>query len=134
MDAPSSEGLPLPCVEGFYNTPYGGWIGWVGLAGGICAVVSLGLGFYWLHKQSEQTDADKRREYMRVPKSLILGAWVLLPPLWFFLEYIYFYRWWGKPECFEAFKYSQDLGSKGWAGMVAVLGVLFFGKEIVGKD
>jgi hypothetical protein len=134
MNVPPSEGLPKICVEGFYNSPYGSRIGLVGGAGAIFAVVSLGLGFYWLHKQSKLSTSEADREDVRVAKSLILGAWVLLPPLWFFIEYIYFYRWWGKPECFEAFKYAQDLGSKGWAGMVAVLGVLFFSKDILNKD
>jgi len=70
----------------------------------------------------------------RISKSWLLGLWVLLPPVWLYIEYIFLYRHFGKAGCFESFKYAQEIVSKGLIGVVVVLGGLYFGKEILGRE
>lgn len=83
----------------------------------VCALVSVG------------SPAPKHQYW----KLTLYGCWVLGPPIWFFFEYFYFRRQ-GYSECFEVFKYGQDLASKIWVALSAILGYLFFGKEIFGKQ
>lgn len=66
-------------------------------------------------------------------KEILYAIWVLGPPIWFFIEYFYLFRQHGKPGCIETFKYGQELASRIWLALVAVLGVLFFSKELLGK-
>lgn len=66
-------------------------------------------------------------------KAALYGIWVLLPPIWFFVEYFCLFRRGGRPCCFEAFKYGQELASRIWLAIATILGVLFFGKELIGK-
>lgn len=66
-------------------------------------------------------------------KEILYAIWVLGPPIWFFIEYFYLFRQHGKPECIETFRYGQELASRIWLALVAVLGFLFFGKELLGK-
>jgi hypothetical protein len=127
-----TEGLPLDCMDSNY-TSHTEMLKIIGIVAFVLAAVSLGLGLYWQHKEAGLPQ-EQRRSYLRVQKSLILAAWILLPPLWFFCEYMFWYSQYGKAVCFEGFKYMQDLGSKGWAGMVIVLGVLFFKGDILNKD
>jgi hypothetical protein len=69
----------------------------------------------------------------RTCKESLYAIWVLGPPIWFFFEYFYLFRQHGKPGCIDTFKYGQELASRIWLALVAVLGVLFFGKELIGK-
>jgi hypothetical protein len=133
MIAMHGEGLPEACMAGTFHSH--GWsallVTTAGLAG---AVYSLSKGFQWLREKSESKRDGKQFPDRHTAKSWLLSLWLLLPPAWFFIEYIFLYRHFGKPECFEQFKYAQELVARGWIVLVAALGILFFGKEIVGKE
>jgi hypothetical protein len=133
MMALLAEGIPAECMAGTFNSHGGVALG-VTIVGLIGAIYSLAKGFAWLREASDAKRSGKEPQDRRTAKNWLLGLWVLLPPAWFFFEYIFLYRHFGKAACFESFKYAQDLVGKGWAGMVAVLGVLYFGKEVLGKE
>jgi hypothetical protein len=57
-----------------------------------------------------------------------------VPSAWFFIEYIFLYRHFGKAGCFKSFQYAQEIVAKGWIGLVVVMSILLLGKEILRKD
>jgi len=59
-------------------------------------------------------------------KGMILAIWLIIPPLWFWWEYIFIYRSAVKPEEFEKFKYGQDVSRNLWVGISAALALLYF--------
>ena len=57
---------------------------------------------------------------------IAIGAWVLLPPLWFFYEFFYYFPENGNPEAgFERLKGVQDASSKVWAAVAVVLAGIY---------
>jgi hypothetical protein len=133
MIALLAEGVPAECMAGTFNSH--GWIALaVTVAGLAGAVYSLSKGFEWLREE-----ADYRRDKTvppdrRTVKGWLLSFWILVPPAWFFIEYIFLYRHFGKAACFESFKYAQEIVAKGWIGMVVVMSALLIGKEILSKE
>lgn len=128
-----AEGVPETCMAGtFYSH---GWIALgitvVGLVG---AIYSLAMGFQWLREESDSMRQARDVPDRRTAKSWLLGIWVLLPPAWLYVESIFLYRHFGKGECFVQFQYAQELVTRGWMVLVAVLSFLYFGREILGKD
>jgi hypothetical protein len=59
-------------------------------------------------------------------KGLIVGIWVLVPPLWFWIEYHFLYRKLEGAD-FERFKYGQELSRNLWVAIAAVLLYLYLG-------
>jgi len=116
-------GVPVECMSGTFNS-----YGWIALAvtlvGLASAIYSLSKGFEWLREEADCKRDRKEPPDRRTAKNWLLGSWVLLPPVWFFIEYIFLYRSFGKAACFESFKYAQEL---------AILSGLYFGQEILGK-
>jgi hypothetical protein len=92
----------------------------------ITVVASLALAFYpW--RFWEEAALDHTSTWVR---GGVLALWSFVPPLWFLVEYGMFD---GQPADFERLKYLQDLSSKLWAGMLAALTILYFGKDILHK-
>ena len=66
-------------------------------------------------------------------KKIILVAWTVFPPVWFLIEW----------QCqlksakgedaswFNRFKYSQDLASKVWLAVAAVLSAVYFADKFI---
>jgi hypothetical protein len=64
---------------------------------------------------------------------IVLAAWMLLPPIWFWYEYSFLFRnAFPKADSDEMdrFKYGQDASSKIWLATVSVLLILYFGKDL----
>ena len=63
----------------------------------------------------------------------MLGAWTLLPPIWFWYEYFFIFSK-AYPSAdkdkLDTFKYEQDLSSKIWLALVSVLLILYFWKDL----
>jgi len=70
---------------------------------------------------------------VKVYQAIVLGAWTLLPPIWFWYEYFFLFR-----DAFpkansdelDQFKYGQDFSSKIWLAAVSVLLILYFSKDL----
>lgn len=128
-----AEGVPAECMVGTFNSN-----GWVALAvtvlGLLGAVYSLNKGFVWLREQAHSRTTGHPSPDRHAAKSLLLGLWLLLPPAWFYVEDIFFYRHFGKAACFDSFRYAQEIVARGWMVFVATLSILYFGREIFGRE
>jgi len=60
-------------------------------------------------------------------KGIILSVWLIVPPFWFWYEYIFIYRSARSPEEFEKFKYGQEVSRNLWIGISAALALLYLG-------
>ncbi|AKU23012.1 hypothetical protein MJ904_08100 [Massilia sp. MB5] len=66
------------------------------------------------------------KESYKLVSSLTVSAWVLLPPLWFFYEFFYYFPKHGNPAAgFDRLKAVQDVTSKVWAAVGLVLGAIY---------
>lgn len=128
-----TEGIPAECMAGTFHSHGGVALGVtiVGLAG---AVYSLSKGFAWLREEADGKRSKREPPDRRTAKSWLLGIWTLLPPTWLLSEHIFLYRAFGKPACFDFFTHAQAIVLAGWLATLAVLGVLYFGKEIFGNE
>lgn len=128
-----AESVPETCRVGTFRSH-----GWIALAitvvGLMGAIYSLAMGFRWLREDVDSKRQKKELPDRRTAKAWLLGLWVLFPPAWLYVESIFLYRSYGKAECFEQFRYAQELVSRGWIVLVAVLGVLYFGREILRRE
>lgn len=58
--------------------------------------------------------------------ALIVGsAWIVLVPVYFFVEHLFIFRKWGDPCQYAQFKRLQDLAAKIWAAAVVVLAACY---------
>lgn len=62
----------------------------------------------------------------RSEKYLLLGAWTILPPVWFVVEYFFIYLPYGTKSSFDYFQYGQDIASKLWAAILGLISVSLF--------
>lgn len=62
------------------------------------------------------------------PPHVILGAWAIVPPVWFLVEYLLFARDNNSVENFDRFKHRQGLFRNVWLGIVVFLTALYLGK------
>ena len=84
-------------------------------------------------------DSTKTLSTAGKQKAALLLFWVLVPPVWFWFEYFFLYRYDplilpngdAKPD-WDNFKYGQDLSAKIWLALVTALTILYFGKDIKG--
>jgi len=70
---------------------------------------------------------------VKVVQVIVVALWTILPPMFFWIEYIWLYKRTfdiTDKDRFEAFKYQQDLSSKIWIALVSVLLMLYFWKDI----
>jgi hypothetical protein len=112
--------------------------GWVALAvtviGVIAAIFSLAKGFQWLREETVSSRDNKPAQDRWKAKGWLLGLWVLAPPVWLYIEAIFFYRHFGRAACFDQFQYAQQIVFRGWVVLIAVLGPLYFGREILSRE
>jgi len=82
-----------------------------------------------------RVDAKLTEICVRNVKGAILGIWVLLPPIWFWVEYFFIYKNLDsevRPELGQ-FKYGQQLSAKIWLAVVSLLTALYFHGAITGR-
>jgi hypothetical protein len=77
---------------------------------------------------------EKRLTSVGFQKALLIFVWVLVPPIWFWLEYFGIWRYENKTarQDLEELKYGQELAAKIWLAAITALGILYFGKDIKG--
>jgi len=63
-------------------------------------------------------------------KGFFLALWIVIPPLWFMLEYrLYRFQGAQRDMTFEEFKYGQELARNLWVGISTILAILYFGRN-----
>ncbi|MBS1820915.1 MAG: hypothetical protein JST61_02890 [Acidobacteria bacterium] len=128
-----AQGVPEACMAGTFRSH--GWLALlvtiIGVAG---AVYSLAKAFAWMREQAEARRGGTQPPNRHTAKAWLLGVWLLVPPAWLYAEDIFLFRSFGKAECFDQFRYAQQLVSRGWIVLVVALAVLFFGREIAGRE
>lgn len=77
----------------------------------------------------------RSQSFSRVNRAILLGVWLVAPPVWFSYEYFHLYRPNITPKVlpvqacdvdWEQFKYGQESAAKIWGGIVLFLGALYF--------
>ena len=97
----------------------------VGVVSGILAAASLAFGRCGFAQKFEE-----KRNWAGYTQAIVLAAWIVLPPVWFWIEYYFVYRVHAYPgENREDFKYGQDQAAKIWLALVTALLGLYFGKD-----
>jgi hypothetical protein len=74
------------------------------------------------------------RDPIKVWQAVIVIGWLLVPPIYFWIEYFWLYKKStapGKPDL-ETFKYGQDVSSKIWIAATSALLALYFWKDFRG--
>ncbi|MBS1800181.1 MAG: hypothetical protein JSS95_10175 [Acidobacteria bacterium] len=128
-----TQGVPETCMAGTFHSH--GWIALlVTIAGLAGAAYSLAKGFAWMREPIVARRAGAQPPDRHTAKAWLLGVWLLVPPAWLFVEDIFLFRHFGKVECFDQFRYAQELVARGWVVLVVALGFLYFGREIAGKE
>jgi hypothetical protein len=63
-------------------------------------------------------------------KNTVIGLWVVVPPLWFWMEFCFFFEKGLTPfsNDFEKFKYGQEVSKNLWLAISAILVLIYFGK------
>lgn len=77
---------------------------------------------------------EKQLTHVGFQKAALIIFWVLVPPIWFWLEYHGLWRYEDKKlriEC-EELRLGQELSAKIWLAAVTALGIFYFGKDIRG--
>jgi hypothetical protein len=68
-------------------------------------------------------------------KYLLLIIWGIFPPMWFVLEYFFIYLPYGAKDSFAFFQYGQNIASKLWAAVFALISIdLYKSKEKEKED
>jgi len=90
------------------------------------------LGFiasFWFIKKSDNANARAQ-----TISQILLFLWVVGPPVWFFIEYFFYFPAYGNPAAgFEKLKSAQDVTAKVWAAFAVALGAMYK-KKFPGDD
>ena len=62
-------------------------------------------------------------------KYLYLGAWGILPPIWFLVEYFYLFLPHGVKGSFTYFQYGQGVAAKVWGAVFALISVSIYNSK-----
>lgn len=128
-----AEALPPECMTGtFYS--HGGVALAITVLGLLFAVYALTKAFQFLREEAAAKRTNTTPRNHHTAKAWLLGIWTLLPPTWLLSEHIFLYRAFGKPACFDFFTHAQTIVLTGWLATLAVLTLLYFGREILGRD
>lgn len=68
-------------------------------------------------------DVTQKEQY------LLLGAWGILPPVWFLVEYFFVYLPYGVKGSFNYFQYGQGVAAKVWGAVFALISVSIYNSK-----
>ena len=103
-------------VEPLYENKYHGQLF------GVLGIVGFGANLLILFFGDQQLE----RSAWKLTSQIAIGAWVLLPALWFFYEFFYFFPKHGNSKAgFERLKGVQEASSKVWAAVALVLAGIY---------
>lgn len=69
------------------------------------------------------------KDASQTEKFLLLGAWGILPPMWFLVEYFFIYLPYGIKGSFNYFQYGQNVASKVWAAIFALISISLYSSK-----
>jgi hypothetical protein len=69
--------------------------------------------------------ADLPADSSKTLRGVIVAAWVIGPPIYFFIEWVFLYKE-SDEYPLEKFKYSQELARNIWLAVTAILVALYF--------
>lgn len=86
--------------------------------------------YYLLVSKANPEDKNNIFEVINIFDFLIYAFWVMVPPLYFLVEYIHIFPDSCKidKDVLDDFKYTQELGSKVWAGFIVILTTIVYAK------
>jgi len=99
------------------------------IVAGTAAILALGsvVFSYWGFAQGFTKDNP-----IKVAQVIILAGWIVLPPVWFWVEFYLLYL--PDPSSYESwehYQYGQELASKIWLALVTTLLGLYFGQDLM---
>jgi hypothetical protein len=94
----------------------------VGLLAGVATIASRIFAKWGFGKHFDECRPIKTYQ------AIVLCVWILLPPVWFGVDYMFFKE--GPHGPFDRFKFKQEICSKIWLALVTVLTILYFGKDL----
>lgn len=100
-----------------------------GLAHGITALIFFGLFSTVVTLWYLWRPATTRHQ-----KKLLLVAWGVIPPTWFLVEYFFLYLPFGLPDSFGYFQYGQNVASKLWAAVFALISIALYTEKDKGDE
>jgi hypothetical protein len=97
---------------------------------GILGLIGMGVSLY-LAKFGFGLGFDKDNPF-KFWQALTLSFWVLVPPIWFWVEYFFLFKRTPTSDRgeFDEFKHGQDQAAKIWLALITVLLGLYFGKDL----
>ncbi|MDD5461091.1 MAG: hypothetical protein PHG00_05605 [Methylococcales bacterium] len=63
------------------------------------------------------------RKHTLKTKYILLVVWGIFPPMWFLIEYFFIYMPYGVKDSFVFFQYGQDIASKLWGAVFALISI-----------
>jgi len=69
------------------------------------------------------------KDVSQTEKYILLGAWGILPPIWFLVEYFYIYLPYGIKGSFDYFQYGQNVASKVWGAIFALISISLYSSK-----
>jgi hypothetical protein len=69
------------------------------------------------------------KDVSQTEKYILLGAWGILPPVWFLVEYFYIYLPYGIKGSFDYFQYGQSVASKVWGAIFALISISLYSSK-----
>jgi hypothetical protein len=104
------------------TNPYGTLIDGVVATSAILFIASL---VYAYKLRTGSYAGSLTAEQVRVRGYILIGLWVILPPIWFFFEFQYLHpNMLGDPAELSRVKQAQDLGRNIWLAFIVVLGAI----------
>jgi hypothetical protein len=102
----------------------------MGWTAAVFLVISVGVCFWGFGQGFDPHKLSK------IAQAILLGLWVLAPPIWFWYEYFFLYSTYTAPSgaakpLLEEFKHGQDQSAKIWLALVTLLFGLYFGKDLI---
>ena len=89
--------------------------------------------FGWFTRTCPNIMSDKKITGVGEAKMIVMLCWIVLPPIWFWLQYFGVYRYeGGHYDDLDQFKYGQDIAAKIWLAAITALTIFYFGKDIRG--
>jgi hypothetical protein len=70
-----------------------------------------------------------RKDITQAEKYMLLGAWGVLPPVWFLVEYFFIFLPHGVKGSFNFFQYGQSVAAKLWAAVFALISVSLYSSK-----